>query len=267
MISDNTCLSILISTLNEGIYNLEQTVALKRPEIRYLIIHQTKKKFQTPDFLNREDITIIKSSSTGLSKSRNIAIKNCVTEYGLIADDDVEYISEGIDEVIKIIKSKKPDFATFKIKTPEFEQEYKNYAQESFEISLKSHHFFSSVEILLNVNLLKNKNIYFDERFGLGTPLKASEEEILIYDLITNNNMGCYYPIYIVEHPYESSGKQNKSYNFKIFKKGALDARLKRIGYSSSSKSLKRKLLKYAIYYYGVAYVRMKLPNFLVFIK
>src|SRR5690554_2456713 len=267
MISKNTCLTVLVSTLNGGIFNLKKTVALKRPEICYLIIHQTKKPVQIPEFLNRNDIKIIRSSTTGLSKSRNIAIKNCVTEYALIADDDIEYISEGIEEVINIIKSKKPDFATFKIKTPDSEPDYKKYSVESFAIGKERHHFYSSVEILLNVNLLKNKNIFFDDRFGLGAPLKSAEESVLIYDLFANNLLGHYFPIYIVNHPHESSGKQKRSRNFKVFMKGALAARTNHYNYKSSSKSKYRKLLNYSIYYYGVFYIKFKLPKFLMFIK
>lgn len=267
MIDNTVVLTVLVSTLNEGIYNLEKTVSLKRPDLCYLIVHQTIKQIQTPEFLLREDIKVISSPTKGLSKSRNIAIKNCATEYALIADDDIEYIFEGIDEVINIIKSQKPDFATFKIKTPDFEPEYKKYCLESFRIGNKKNHFYSSVEILLNVKSLKKNHIYFDERFGLGTPLKSGEEEILINDLVANKLMGQYYPIYIVKHPHESSGKQKRSHNFKIFMKGALAARTNNYVYKSSSKHLFRKILDYSVYYYGILYINYKLPSFLIFIK
>ncbi len=265
--SEYPCLTVLVSTKGDGIFSLKKTVSLQYPEICYLIVHQTKKQLKLPEFLKREDIKVISTATTGLSKSRNIAIKNCNTDYGLIADDDIEYIPEGIERVIKIIKSEKPDFATFKIKTLEGEPEYKNYAERSFNIAQEFHHYYSSIEILLNVKLLKKKKIYFDHRFGLGTKINAAEESILIYDMVANNLVGNYYPIYIVNHPFDSSGKQGSGQNLKIFIKGALAARTNNFNHKIKGNSRLRKVLNYFIYYYGVFYIKYRLPEFLMFLK
>ena len=104
-------LTIIISTLNERILNIEKAISLIHPQINYLIIHQNKKAIKTPEFLKREDIRIINTLSKGLSKSRNIGLKNCKTEYAIIGDDDVEYIEDGIIKILDIIKTSAPDFA------------------------------------------------------------------------------------------------------------------------------------------------------------
>ena len=62
---------------------------------------------------------------------------------------------DGIIKILDIIKTSAPDFATFKIKTPNDEQDFKNYP-------LKKHSFndfyipVASIEILLNITKIKN---------------------------------------------------------------------------------------------------------------
>ena len=42
--SDYPCLTVLISTKDDGIFKLKKTVSLQYPEICYLIIHQKASK-------------------------------------------------------------------------------------------------------------------------------------------------------------------------------------------------------------------------------
>ncbi|WP_314242397.1 glycosyltransferase [Empedobacter tilapiae] len=218
-------LTIIISTLNKGILGLEKTIKIQHPEICYLIVHQNYQNISVPDFLNREDIEIIDTPTKGLSESRNIGIKNCKTRYALIADDDLEYIESGLEEIVEIVKKNELDFATFKIQTLEGEPEYKNYPLQEYNFG-EPKQWFSSVEILLNINSLKDNGISFDERFGLGTKLKKGEEEILINDCRKAGLQGKYFPIYIVIHPFESSGKSKNKELFNFFFHGSFDERL-----------------------------------------
>ena len=242
-------LTIIISTLNERILNIEKAISLIHPQINYLIIHQNKKAIKTPEFLKREDIRIINTLSKGLSKSINIGLKNCKTKYAIIGDDDVEYIEDGIIKILDIIKTSAPDFATFKIKTPNDEQDFKNYP-------LKKHSFndfyipVASIEILLNITKIKNKRLAFDERFGLGTILKRGEEEIFIQDLIRNGLMGFFHPIFIVKHPYESTGTLPIKESFRYFLKGAiaerLNLQLNNLNFNSFIRSFKNRIFMLA---------------------
>jgi glycosyltransferase involved in cell wall biosynthesis len=220
-------ITIIISTLNQGILNTEKTVKIQHPDISYLIIHQNHKNVVIPEFLRREDIEIISSRAKGLSKSRNMGLRNCKTEYALIADDDIEYIYENLLKVLEIIKEERPDFATFKIKTTESEPEFKEY--------LKNKHYFkfgyipvASIEILVNVNKVKQSGVAFDERFGLGAIFMKGEEEIFIMDLMKSKLCGVYYPLDLVRHPYESTGTTKLKEYQNYFHKGAFSARTKK---------------------------------------
>lgn len=258
---DNPKLTIVISCLGTGIENIEKAISYKNPHLRYLIVHQNKIKISIPDFLNREDVTVINSETKGLAKSRNIGLKSCKTEFALIGDDDVEYIPDGLERLLRIINDEKPDFATFKILTPEGEPEYKQYSKEKFEIASKFRHWFSSIEILLNVPKIVNNNISFDERFGLGTILKSGEEEVFIHDCIKNNLKGRFYPIYIVRHPYASSGKKQRKMSEQMFFWGALSVRNK----ATYGKTFHvKRIRKYKnILFFNLGKFYVKLTNFL----
>lgn len=219
-------LTVLISTLEEGIYDLEKAVRLRHPSVRYLIVHQTDSVDELPDHLqNRQDVTVVQSATRGIAVSRNIGLKHCQTTYALIADDDVELIWQGMTELLDMIKLDAPDFALFKIQTPPGQPEYKDYPAKPYKIThLK--HWVSSIEIVVNVAKARKEGRYFDERFGLGTLLNRGEEEIFVTDLIRNNWRGFYFPVYIVKHPFSSSGKRQRSLKDRFFFQGAYDTRV-----------------------------------------
>lgn len=222
-------LTIVISTWEEGILNLEKTVRIKHPDVCYIIVHQTQQNpFKPSHLANRRDVEVISSSTKGLSRSRNIGLKHCKTKYALLADDDVEYSEEGINQLLHSITIHRPDFALFKIQTNPGEPEYKVYPTESYQVK-ELQHWVSSIEIAVNVTKLKKLQIAFDERFGLGTSLNRGEEEIFIHDLITNGLTGIYFPFYLVKHPYMSSGKEERTTEEQWFVQGALDQRMNKI--------------------------------------
>lgn len=251
-------LTIIISTLNKGIVGLEKTVSFQHPDICYLIVHQNHDDIEIPNQLLRDDITIITTQTKGLSNSRNIGISNCTTKYGLIADDDVTYIESGLLEILTIIENDKFDVATFKIKTLHGEPEYKNYPFESLLIKEDSKHWVSSIEILLNIESIKSKDITFDNRFGLGTFLRKGEEQILLFDAMKCNMIIKYFPIYIVNHPYESSGKKKSKEMFNYFYRGAFDQRVRKTcslsDLTSNNLNIIRKTKSILSYYLGVFY-------------
>lgn len=218
-------LTILISTLEEGIKRLDRAVRIQHPLIRYLIIHQAQRGSDLPYFLKqRPDISVVTSTSRGIAISRNIGLRHCQTPYALIADDDVEFLPDGLDKLLHVISSEKPDFALFKIKTPNGQPAYKAYPDAPYAVS-ELKHWVSSIEIVVNADKVKAERLWFDERFGLGSKLGYGEEEIFVTDMIQRNWKGVYFPVYIVVHPFESSGKQERGFRQRHFFQGAFDCR------------------------------------------
>lgn len=219
-------LTIVIATMGSGIERLEEVLSFRHPAVRYLIVQQIEDEEAVPQYLqSRADVEVVQSRSLGLSRSRNIGLQHCRSPYALIGDDDVTFLPQGIVEMLDIIDRDRPDFALFKIKTNEGEPAYKSYPTEKYRIdSLR--HWVSSIEILVRVDLVKEQGILFDERFGLGSKLGRGEEEVFVQDLIRNGWRGAYYPVFVVRHPYESSGKRKRSREEQEFFQGAFDARV-----------------------------------------
>ncbi len=208
---------------------MEKTVAFRHPAIRYLVIQQVGSLLCVlPNYLrHRTDVTVVQSATRGLAVSRNIGLAHCQTAYALLADDDVAYVPEGMEQLLDALNTHRPDFALFQIQTLAGEPPYKAYPTKPYRVN-RLKHWVSSIEIVVNVARLKADAICFDERFGLGAPLDRGEEEIFVSDLIRNGWEGHYFPIPIVKHPYESSGKRARSRKDQLYFQGAFDARLGR---------------------------------------
>ena len=96
----NLVLEVLIATMNRtSLSFIEKMFPHNKLEnLSLLIINQTKLGHECVS--NFENIRVINTYETGLSKSRNLAIKNAIGDICLIADDDVEYVKD-FDEIVK----------------------------------------------------------------------------------------------------------------------------------------------------------------------
>lgn len=226
-------INVLISTLNKGIEGVPHILLEANPGVCYTIIHQiTENNFTVPPMLlQRDDVRIVSTRTKGLSKSRNLALAHAEGDIGLLADDDVRYTPESFDIIRKAYQDRPEiDIACFKIRTNDHEPEYKPYHPDPLTIEGVPPHFISSVETSFRISSLKKSVIQFDERFGLGSGRFISGEEmIFIYDCLQQGLHVQYFPEYIVQHPYESSGKIETPEKYTTV--GAVNARTK--GYLS----------------------------------
>lgn len=221
-------LSILISTLNEGINNIQNILLPCRQDVNYLVVHNyTDKTYSTvPVKLLRKDVVVHQVSGRGLTKARNFGILKAKGDIALIADDDVTYTNEYFDVILKTFTQDNPDVAIFKIKTMTGESNYKNYPDKPYQLSMSNLHSPSSIEIAFKIHSIRNK-IKFDERFGLGTFLNGGEEDIFILDVLKNGLIVKYFPFYVVNHHEESTIKTIPMYHKKrAIVRGAYIARI-----------------------------------------
>ena len=110
---------------------------------------------------------------------------------------------------------------------------------------------------MVNLQTLKLKKIKFDERFGLGTFLMRGEEEILIHDLQKKNSIGFYFPIYIVKHPFLSTGKIKLKEWKNYFIKGAYHQRIEKTNYTLPPTNKLRDLKNSFFYILGKIYIKL----------
>ncbi|MBT8245460.1 MAG: glycosyltransferase family 2 protein [Winogradskyella sp.] len=175
-----------------------------RDELNILIINQTKigseLKTQT------KNIRVINSYEKGISKSRNLAIKNTIGDICLIADDDTEFAS-GFQEEVKntFFSFDKASLIQFRVRTFEG-NDYKTYPKKSKKLNCYSDIIHvSSVEIAFRRQDILNMKIKFNELFGLGSVFKSGEEFLFLRDLLKNDLIMWHVNKYIVKHSSESS--------------------------------------------------------------
>lgn len=221
-------INILISTIDDGINRLDNVLLPYQEHISYIVSHQyTDDKFRTtPEFLERDDVTMSHIPGKGVTRSRNNAIKLAGGDVGLFADDDVTYRREYF-EMLKKIFEENPDVdvALFKIKTGPGEPEYKKYPDDI--VTYQRAPSVGTVEMAIRIDRVKEKRILFDERFGAGQPLLiGSDETLFAQDCINAGLTVRFFPEYIVEHPYESTVNSIPKYDKRrIWVTGGLDCR------------------------------------------
>lgn len=203
-------LNILISTIDERIWQVEKVLLKPRDDVKYIVSHQyTRETYKkVPPKLKRSDVTVSQLKGKGVAKSRNNNIKLATGDIAFFGDDDVTFRSHYIETLKEtFLSNPDADVILFKVKTGPGEPEYKNYPERKVEMKKKLFSV-STVEIAFRVKNIKESGIFFDERFGAGMELLInSEETIFIEDCIKKGLKVMFIPEYIAEHPYQSTVK------------------------------------------------------------
>ncbi|QZN97074.1 glycosyltransferase family A protein [Symbiopectobacterium purcellii] len=221
-------LEILISTLNDGVFNIKLN-----KEYDVLIVHQITNGKMTDyeSYYNQniasERVRYIQSNTIGLSKSRNIALKNSCGKYLWIMDDDVEVLDNLEDRIVECFESNHCDIVILNHFFSN--QEIIDTREKQFHHNKISAAGICSIDICMRREV--NKSIFFDENFGLGTSLPSGEEYIFITDALDNGYKVYQSNILSSTHPEISSGLDFFSTSNKVRAKKAMFKRVfKRIG-------------------------------------
>lgn len=204
-------LDVLIAT--HGEHGLQRIVEMDLPRVdgvNYIVTWQTGSSDDTgcsrqssiPPELNRDDIEIHTSESTGLSRNRNFGIALAKAPVCLIADNDLRYRPEQLQSVIDTFATH-PDLglAIFK-----YDGADKNYPLTEVDLNagIPRNFYVASIEISFRRSAIGN--LRFNERFGLGTPFGLAEDEIFFYDCIKSDVKARFFPISITSHHHPSTG-------------------------------------------------------------
>lgn len=199
-------LEILVSTMNRN--SLDFLIPMfpfcHFSEFSILIINQTSEnKLLVSDF---PSVRVINSFEKGLSKSRNLALKNAIGKIVLIADDDVVY-KKDFDSAIVQAHNQYDDKAaiSFCIEKPNGLLFKKYLPNAKMNLNLMELFNVLSIEISLNLSILDGLGVKFDEHFGLGSTFEMGEEAIFLSDIKENNQQIAFVPSVIASHPEISS--------------------------------------------------------------
>ena len=223
-------LYVIISTFNDRAENLINVLLEPENKIIYVISHQiTKRLKKNTEYViekikSRKDVIYSPISSTGLSNNRNNALKLISNGIVLCSDDDVKFYKDTFKNVIRsFTKYPQADIITFKIKTP-CGKDFKHYPDNFLKHNFKTIFRVGSVEIAFRVKKIKDANLSFDEKFGVGSDkYQVGEEYIFLSDAL-KKRLNCYFlPIPILIHPLISTGDSLEEKI--IYSRGAVLAR------------------------------------------
>ena len=243
-------LEILVSTMNRN--SLDFLIPMfpfcHFSDFSILIVNQTEEnKLLVSDF---PSIRVINSFEKGLSKSRNLALKNAIGKIVLIADDDVIYMNDFDTKIIQAYNQydnkavisfciEKPNGLLFKKYSPNAKK----------NLSLMELFNVLSIEISLNKLILDKLGITFDENFGLGSEFQMGEEAIFLSDIKEQNQQVAFVPSVIAIHP-EISSIEKIDFEQRYYIQGAFLSRVLKANYFTGLAAklffdLKQKKLKF----------------------
>lgn len=171
-------------------------------------------------------VTYIESTQRGLSRSRNMAIKNAEADICILCDNDVEYVDGYEDMILKEFEENpEADIIVFYIKRKE--KTIPNYPTKRYMNYLSVMKIFSPEIAFRREAVL---DIPFDENFGAGSgKYLMGEENIFLYNCLKRYKKILYVPLQIANLREEES-TWFKGYNDLFFiSRGA--------GYTAMSKT------------------------------
>lgn len=148
------------------------------------------------DFVNKNGknchAKFINTTERGLSRSRNMAIRNAWGDVCLICDDD-ELLHDNYEEDILRAYAENPDagiitFALNRLDNP------MTYPVAKKSLGLKEILRTSSQQVTLSRNLLREAHILFDEKMGSGTGNGSGEENNFLIKCKRAGFKMLYYP-------------------------------------------------------------------------
>ena len=219
-------LEILVSTMNRN--SLDFLIPMfpfcHFSDFSILIVNQTEEnKLLVSDF---PSIRVINSFEKGLSKSRNLALKNAIGKIVLIADDDVIYMNDFDTKIIQAYNQyDNKAVISFCIEKPNGLLFKKYLPNAKKNLSLMELFNVLSIEISLNKLILDKLGITFDENFGLGSEFQMGEEAVFLSDIKNKNQQIAFVPSVIVIHS-EISSTEKIDFSKRYYVQGAFLTRV-----------------------------------------
>lgn len=148
------------------------------------------------DFLNKKGRTchakFICTTERGLSKSRNMAIRNAWGDICQICDDDEMLADDGEETILNAYKDN-PDVGLIAFALIRNDN-HKKYPDRRRSLRFRQILKTSSHQITFSRNLLEKHGIVFDEKMGSGTGNGGGEENKFMFDWRKTKAKMLYYP-------------------------------------------------------------------------
>lgn len=170
---------LAIATMGKTLKQVFEMLETMNVHCDCLIINQCGKDDYYEEYRNSQKIRIIFTKERGLSKSRNMALKNGQADILGIADDDLCYY-DGFDQAILDYyqNNSNIDIVLFNI-----DDYYKNFSSRSHICNFFELSGYISMQCTLRLQSIRTNNLQFNELFGTGSEyFNSGEENIFLAD-------------------------------------------------------------------------------------
>lgn len=196
-------LTIGYSTLAQRVGNIVLPTLYSNVEI--LILIQNPDGVEVAPLSKRSDIRIIQVPGRGVAKSRNAAIREARGEYLIFADDDIVFIDEGLQQLIEHCTKESCDLVMGQA-VDEHGVLRKRYPEHNEKLTKYNSARAATYEMLICVDSVRHRGVWFDENFGAGVTNYLGDEYIFIVDLLAAGGTADFIPVTVATHPVISSG-------------------------------------------------------------
>lgn len=184
---------VLISTMHQTDYSLLNKMNITTNAV---VINQCDDSSVNRFEHNGCSILWIDTTERGLSKSRNMALKNASADVCLISDDDLEYRNDYKEKIIAAFeKNNQASIISFEVKG--IEKEFKKYPDTAQRVGYIKSLRIASVEIAFKRDDIVKSNLSFDELIGAGTKFLLGEENAFLFQCLKKKLKIFFEPIII----------------------------------------------------------------------
>lgn len=201
MNSSEIKLTIGYSTLAERAANIKFPTHRDNREIIVLV--------QNPnqiDIAASQEVKLFELKNKGVAKSRNAALKYGSGKYLIFADDDITFNEDGLNELVRYF-DEHPECAIIMAQTvDETGKLRKTYPAKQHKLTRFNSAKAATYEMMVRLDAIRDKGIFFDENFGAGVENFLGDEYIFIADALKKGLEGVFLPVVVAIHPKDSSG-------------------------------------------------------------
>lgn len=187
-------IQLLISTMHRTDASLLEKMKICSDAV---VINQCDKEDRRVFTHDGHEILWIDTTERGLSKSRNMAIRNATAEVCMLADDDMEYHRDYVDTVTSAFARTGADVIGFQVRG--IEKKFKDYSPRERRITYLRSMKMASVELAFRRSAFVTKGVTFDELIGAGTELMMGEENAVLFQCIRKGLAVFYVPAEIAD--------------------------------------------------------------------
>lgn len=205
---------VLMSVMHQQGFDIAYKTGIKSD---LLIINQCDKEEYQEIVVDGHLWRMISTTERGLSKSRNMALKNTKGDICLLCDDDEKLTSDYVSKIEKAY-NELPDAVAivFNVKRINNKIKKRYYKIERIKKAPMYRGYQSGMLTFQSKNILK-KNICFNEKFGSGTPWGGGEEILFERDIRKKCGSMYEYPSIISTIDYSLESQWMQGYNAKYF--------------------------------------------------